>query len=1209
MPDITFAAQDLYTPSVNPSIRRSLTIVLVALFAAMARGQGAPPEGTTPPVPVSRESVEKKISTLSESETVAANLYQEVLAQLDAAATAKDRADTARRQTGEAPGLLASIREELARPAAIPMPEVPENATLVQLEQGQSQATAQLSSARQLLTDLQRETATRQDRRTQIPEARASEQRRLLELDDKLGVSPPEPEPTPEAEARRMLLLAQRQAVAAEIDALDAELASYDARQELFPARRDRAARRVAEAEALISAWQSKVGERRDQEATLAAENAKALQRQAARQHPALQAYAAVSQRLAEERTGPDGIPAKITTAAQDAALDRSRLTELSQQYISVRRRIEASGLNRATGLLLRRQYETMPDTEEIQRKVKRNQRELEETEYTKIEREEERDAAGDTDRVVQGLLAEFDGKEEARDQFETVARELAAARRDLLGELVSDSTRYFQTLLELDEVSRELLMAARNYELYVSERILWVKSISSNQWPATDDIGSAVQWFVSPESWKQTGRNIRDDMATRFPTTLFAVLGLVIAFIMQRKCCARIRELGDRVSRYRTDAFSHTFRVILLTLLASVPMPALLLWLGWVLSRPPEQNELGVMLGEGFLAGGLLLLPMAFLRQMIRRRGLADVHFRWPTASLQAIRTHLRWLIPIVIPAVVIVITLDRLGQESFSGSLGRVVFTVGMLSFAVFIQRVLRPSGPVMGEFFRRNQGGWADRLRYLWFPSLVGVPLTLVIGAWFGYFYTAMQLEARLENTLAFVLLLVLANGVLMRWLFVARRRVAIEDAKRRRSQAAAEAKAGGTDEDNVAEVASVPVVDEDKLDLPAISLQTRALFRIAILVAAVVGLFAIWADVLPALRMLDRVEVYPHLRVSSTHEDSSVPRWNTGVTVSPRPTGEAGASAPSNGNGSFSTPAILTERADETVSESGASGVDEHSVTLADLGFAIVVLVTTMILFRNLPGLIEIVILQRLPLDAGSRYALSTVLRYTIAIIGIAIAFGAVGLSWSRVQWLAAALTFGLAFGLQEIFANFISGLIILGERPVRIGDTVTVGGVTGTVTRIRMRATTIADWDRKELIIPNKGFITGEVINWSLSDPILRVKIPVGVSYSADVRKTERILLQIAAQQPTVLKDPEPTVVFSNFGDSTLDFELRVFIPNIDQFVPVQHDLHMRIIEAFRENGIEIAFPQRDLHVRSIGDLAGLVQKRSDLGDGGSPKPA
>jgi potassium efflux system protein len=221
-------------------------------------------------------------------------------------------------------------------------------------------------------------------------------------------------------------------------------------------------------------------------------------------------------------------------------------------------------------------------------------------------------------------------------------------------------------------------------------------------------------------------------------------------------------------------------------------------------------------------------------------------------------------------------------------------------------------------------------------------------------------------------------------------------------------------------------------------------------------------------------------------------------------------------------------------------------------------------------------------------------MTSIARYTIMVVGVIVAFGAIGIGWSKVQWLVAAMTVGLGFGLQEIFANFVSGLILLFERPIRVGDTVTVGGVSGDVTRIRIRATTITDWDRKELVIPNKEFVTGQVINWSLSDTTLRIILPVGIAYGSNVELAEELLYKVAREHKRVLTEPEPRVLFMGFGDSSLNFELRVFIPSIDYFLQARHELNKAIDRAFREADVEIAFPQRDIHVRSIRDALPLI---------------
>ena len=178
---------------------------------------------------------------------------------------------------------------------------------------------------------------------------------------------------------------------------------------------------------------------------------------------------------------------------------------------------------------------------------------------------------------------------------------------------------------------------------------------------------------------------------------------------------------------------------------------------------------------------------------------------------------------------------------------------------------------------------------------------------------------------------------------------------------------------------------------------------------------------------------------------------------------------------------------------------------------------------------------------------------------------------------------AALSVGIGFGLQEIVANFISGLIILFERPIRVGDLVTVADVDGAVTKIRIRATTITNWDRKEYIVPNKEFITGRIMNWTLSNPINRVVISVGIAYGSDTQKARELLLKVAREHPIVLEDPAPIAAFEGFGDNALNFVLRCYFPNFDNWVNNKTEIYMAIDKAFREAGITIAFPQRDIH--------------------------
>ncbi len=324
-------------------------------------------------------------------------------------------------------------------------------------------------------------------------------------------------------------------------------------------------------------------------------------------------------------------------------------------------------------------------------------------------------------------------------------------------------------------------------------------------------------------------------------------------------------------------------------------------------------------------------------------------------------------------------------------------------------------------------------------------------------------------------------------------------------------------------------SEPSAVEESIDISAISSQVNRLLSVTAVVGLVIIGWTIWGEVIPANNYMDHVEL-----------------WKGPVT--------------SSGEVSW--------------------------VTLRHVVTSIGLLALTIVLSRNLPGLLEITLLDRLPLDRGGRYAISFVCRYVVGIAGVLLAFQLLGFSWKSVQWLAAGLTLGLGFGLQEIFANLVSGIIILVERPIRVGDYVTVNGTSGTVSRMQLRATTIHDLDNRELIVPNKRFITEDVMNWTLSDSKSRTVFSVGIAYGSDTRLAEEKLLEIARRHPLVVNEPAPIVVFSKFADSTLSFELRVHIPNRDVFPRVQHEINMEIDRVFREAEIEIAFPQQDLHIRS-----------------------
>lgn len=1148
------------------------------------------------------------------AKSAALDYYQQAGHQLEQAAVWTQRATEYATKAEEAPTLLETIRAELATPPEAPDLGLTAETTLAQIEHALTEAEAQLREAHQRADELQAEPQRRSERRAALAAELADVRARLAELDDALA-APPGDDPAPVAEARRIMLLAQREALHRQVAADEGELASYDARTNLLSAHTDRALRRVEQAQLLVNGAQDLAMLRRRLEAEAGTREAERLSVEAAGKAPAIQSLADDNQGLADLRAGPEGVAARLERVTSELSRTREREAQLRDQFRSTRRKVAAAGLTPAMGVLLRKQYEHLPEPAVLRRDARARQVKISQAQYGLIQVEEWRAQYGDIERQMQPLLlglAAAAGSDS--EEFETVARQLLTARRDLLDALLTDYTAYFDRLVELDVIMRALAETAAEYRGYIEERILWVRSA-----PPRDDAGralrsgydlrgtaEAVEWLFTPDAWREAAQFTLAD-AQRDWAQVAAFLALTLLLLLsRRRLHARLGEVASAVRRPSTDSFLLTAETLAITALLAAPAPLFVWFVGWRVATPVEQTALGVALSRAVETAAVFYFAVEFMRQVLRHDGLAEGHFRWPEAVLRLVRRHLRWLLPLGLAVVVCVLAMEQQGSEVRKHGLGRLAFVVGMCGLAVFSHRVLRARAAAMRAFLQRQSDGWLGRLRLLWYPLAIGLPLGLVVLAAMGYYYTALQLWLRLQSSLLLAIVLVLVNALLLRWLFIARRRLVFEKARQRREAAAAEAAAGGAVPTGVvAPTGAVTLaLDEADLSIPTLNVQTRRLFGNLSAVTMIVGLFIIWADVLPALKMLDRVQIWPSVRIVSAADRAPASAAIAPLASTSAEGGEQEADPQPAGGGAMFLPGGAFRDA------SAAAGPgDRGVVTLADLGLALVIFLVTYIAARNLPGLLEIGFLQRLPLDAGARYAITTTARYAITIVGLTAAFGAIGIGWSSVQWLAAALTFGLAFGLQEIFANFVSGLIILAERPIRLGDTVTVGDVNGTVTRIRMRATTILDWDRKELIVPNKAFITDQLINWSLSDPILRRIVHVGVAYGSDVPKTIETLLRVAKENEIVLDEPASDAFFLGFGDSSLNFELRVFVPHPDYRFLVPHQLHVAIDAAFREAGIVIAFPQRDLHIKSVETLTPLLEQRPPQPEDIFPRPS
>jgi small-conductance mechanosensitive channel len=261
----------------------------------------------------------------------------------------------------------------------------------------------------------------------------------------------------------------------------------------------------------------------------------------------------------------------------------------------------------------------------------------------------------------------------------------------------------------------------------------------------------------------------------------------------------------------------------------------------------------------------------------------------------------------------------------------------------------------------------------------------------------------------------------------------------------------------------------------------------------------------------------------------------------------------------------------------------------TIVPSQLLWAILALVVLLTLTRWLKGRLDSKWLAKTRMERSAREALATTFGYVAVALSIIVALSIAGIEFTNLAIIAGALSVGIGFGLQNVVNNFVSGIIMLVERPVRTGDWIVVGSTEGTVMRISIRTTTIQTFDRAEVIVPNSDLISGQVTNWTLRNQWGRIKVPIGVAYGSDTAAVRETLLEIVQNNKDVIKGnsqlPDPSVLFLGFGDSSLNFELRAIIPNIDQRLRVISDINYAIDAAFRERGIEIPFPQRDLNFR------------------------
>ena len=660
------------------------------------------------------------------------------------------------------------------------------------------------------------------------------------------------------------------------------------------------------------------------------------------------------------------------------------------------------------------------------------------------------------------------------------------------------------------------------------TKQLFWAPSTNAVSLSLLVNTWEKLKWFFSPFQWINL---LKIPVAVDKPLLLFTLLFIAIITAGLRWARKRwksyLATTSQMIGKVTQDKFRFSYINILLSFCFAWPVPLIVGLVGLILSAAwqyPFIHHLGLALPVP-----MALVVFCFMRELIRPSGLLISHFGWNAGLVTRCYHHYRQLLWIYLPMMVIQNFANLYSDIDVSATLGRLAFIISNIAISFFLWQLYREKIPMT---YGEVPEGKAHIGHHLFWGTLIIIPQLLNYTALNGYLTSSQSVIEKLEISAVLGVVTLLIYYLTKRLMLIQKRRLAFERAKAKRQDILAQRHAGMEEgkEEHFSSSEMHIEVEEPVVDLDKISAQSLRLLRSLLLLIYLFVLSRVWSDFYQAIAFLDEITL-----------------WDVTSTI---------------------------------------DGIDELSaISLKSVLLALIAFWLTAIVARDLPGAMELLILQHLNLAPGTGYAITSLTRYIAIFLGIVVGSGLIGFDWSKMQWLVAALGVGLGFGLQEIFANFISGLIILFEKPIRIGDTVTIRQLTGIVAVIKTRATTIVDWDRKEVIVPNKAFVTEQFVNWSLSDPITRITISISVKYLADSELVTRLLLEAAEECELVLDNPAPEVFFLSLTADSQNFEVRAYAAETAHRLSLIHDMHSRIKNKFIQHNIDIAHPQLEVAIK------------------------
>jgi potassium efflux system protein len=1122
----------------------ALLVVLTLILSPYAYAQPAPDQLTI-------EQVEDRIASVNDNEALSEDQKTAVVDALnrarDALLVSAERAEnleafeTSARNVAEALADIAARRSELGDSPG----EFQDGASVAELEARQSLLEAERQSVVEQLASSRAESLSLSGRATIIADEVIAARNTVVQLSERVNVDLERSE-EPLGEANWWLERASLQERQAAIADLSRELETLPARQSLVDAQIDLLEAQVIHLDETISRIRRRLNDSALWRADVAINAARSRMDELERSEAELQELAGGNLALAQDVR--EGILRRALLEREIATSER-KADALRRSSDTMRLVLGAGRLSDETATLLNTVRANLPDTDKINADLFQSERQVGDVQLQLIVWLEELNALESATQIPtiapDAMNQSDDASDLSIDLASDTRRNLLDVRQSALQLLIEGARQEAELLSEHQLVLLELSQQSRELSSTLDRRLLWLRTSERANWSWMNQIPRGVAWILSPTSWGGAITALLSGAAANAGATGgFLLLTLALLGFRQR-LSQMLDGLAKNVGHVGRDTYVTTPFAMGVTALLALPTPLAISFAGWLISRSgAESAAFASGLAQTLILLGPILLVICFFQEMCRPRGVFDEHFNWTEKARTRLSANLRWFVRLETAAIMLFGLTVFSGPPGIAYGVGVVAFVIGSLALAILVFQFLRPKGGIVSQL---KIGPTTSVFLKLLLPIAVFEPLFVGVLPFFGFFDTAMQLQYRVLESSALVLVGSVLYGLAVRMFMVGNRRYALERARAKRTQIEV-ARASEADHEASGEKHGLEI-DPSLSDADIISEQIRALFKLAAFGAVIAALWMLWSPLLPALGIADDVSLWTR-----------------------------------------------------TVTQNGT--ITREAVSLLDLLIAVLFLAVAVFAVRNIGGLLEISIFEPFGLDAPTRYAIASITRYIIVAVAIVLGFSNLGANWSELQWIIAALGVGLGFGLQEIVANFVSGLIILFERPVRVGDVVTIGTLSGTVSNIRIRATTITDFENRQVILPNKAIITENVTNWTLEDDVTRLLLRVGVAYGSDVEAVRAIILDTVEAHPDVLAKPAPTVFFMAHGDSALQFEVRFFVGAPMKRLPTTHALNAAINTALKQNGIQIPFPQSDVHVSlsTSQDAKTAKKKTSDLID-------